>query len=443
MAANFASWYIPGVGGIACAVSGNADLPGESLVRLAAEGTDFVAYGLGGQRIVIPACEIGGVRVSSAYRAGGRRNGPCIAVLDGAGLLLLRAGGVWDERVVRGRKADDRGQVTDSGLSAVCESLDIAYPEYLLGAAARREGARWRKAPGYRRLRTRWLGLRMALLGLRMALLLWLLLALVLCGVCIALSLSIAAALPRGFGDVISLIALVLVVASIWATAWFTGLARRVHNWAGESLTRRACAPRDQFLRPGPKQREMARGCLTLLMLLAIASLIGWGPVIGLISLAHGLSDQALVTVLRQHGVTVAGTIASDIEYSTNSDGSTGISIVTQLEFRSADGTSVSTLDPPINGWTWPVNQPSVEVVYDPAHPSTAAVAGQLSGSVWRGAPTGNLICGALLTVALVPLTWATIRRIRVGLRQEPLEALSPWRVLAADPRRGHAEVPK
>jgi hypothetical protein len=431
------------VDAIACAVSGNADLPGGSPVRLAAEGTDFVAYGLGGQRIVIPACEIGAVRVSAAYRAGGRRSGPCIAVLDRAGLLMLRAGGVWDERVVRGRKADDRGQVTDTGLSAVCESLDIAYPEYLLGAAARREGARWRRAPGYRRLRTRWLGLRMALLGLRMALLLWLLLALGLCGLCIALGLSIAAALPPGFGYVTSLIALVLVVASVWATAWFIGLARRLHNWAGKSLTRRAFAPRDQFLSRDPKQREMARGWLTLLMLLAVPSLIAWGPVVGLISLAHGFSDQALVTVLRQHGVTAAGTITSDTEYSTDPDGTIVVDTTIRLEFRSADGTSVSTPDPRINGWTWPVNQPSVEVVYDPARPSTAAVAGQLPGSVWRGAPTGNLICGALLTIALVPLTRATIRRIRAGLSQEP-PPLSPWHLLTADPHRGgRAEVLK
>lgn len=409
-------------------------------MRLAAEGTDFVAYGLGGQRIVIPACEIGAVRVSSAYRASGRRSGPCIAVLDRAGRLLLRAGGVWDERVVRGRKADDRGQVTDTGLSAVCESLDIAYPEYLLGAAARRERARWRKAPGYRRLRTRSLGLRMALLGLRMALLLCLLvcllLALVLCGLCIALGLSIAAALPHGFGDVTSLIALVLVVASVWATALLIGLARHLHNWAGESLNRRAFARRDQFLGRDSTQREIARGWLTLLMLLAIPSLIAWGPVIGLISLVHGFSDQALVTVLRQHGVTAAGTITSDTEYSTDPDGNPVISITTRLAFRSADGKSVSTPDPRINGWTWPVNQPSVEVVYDPARPSTAAVAGQLSGSVWRGAPTGNLICGALLTAALVPLTRATIRRIRAGLSQEP-PPLSPWQLLTAEPNRG------
>jgi hypothetical protein len=97
----------------------------------------------------------------------------------------------------------------------------------------------------------------MALLGLRMALLLCLLLALVLCGLCIALGLSIAAALPHGFGDVTSLIALALVVASVWATAWLIGLARRLHNWAGESLTRRAFAPRDQFLSRDPTQPSL------------------------------------------------------------------------------------------------------------------------------------------------------------------------------------------
>jgi hypothetical protein len=52
-----------------------------------------------------------------------------------------------------------------------------------------------------------------------------------------------------------------------------------------------------------------------------------------------------------------------------------------------------------------------VTIVYDPAQPSTAAVASQISGSPWHGAPAGNVIAGALLTVALLPLTWLTVRR--------------------------------
>jgi len=79
----------------------------------------------------------------------------------------------------------------------------------------------------------------------------------------------------------------------------------------------------------------------------------------------------------------------------------------------------VQTPDPAIAGWTWPMNQRQlVTIVYDPADPRTAAVAGQISGSPWHGAPTGNLISGALITVALVPLTWLTVRRIRAQRRE-------------------------
>ena len=54
-----------------------------------------------------------------------------------------------------------------------------------------------------------------------------------------------------------------------------------------------------------------------------------------------------------------------------------------------------------------------VSIVYLPSNPNVAAVAGQLDGSAWRGAVTGNLVSAAVLTIALVPLTWWEVRRLR------------------------------
>lgn len=106
--------------------------------------------------------------------------------------------------------------------------------------------------------------------------------------------------------------------------------------------------------------------------------------------------------------------------YSTDSNGDTEVIHHPTLLFLPL-GTAgvVQTPDPAIAGWTWPMSQRQlVTIVYDPADPRTAAVAGQISGSPWHGAPTGNVVSGAVLTVALVPLTWLTVRRIRAKRRE-------------------------
>jgi hypothetical protein len=36
----------------------------------------------------------------------------------------------------------------------------------------------------------------------------------------------------------------------------------------------------------------------------------------------------------------------------------------------------------------------------------------QITGSVWHGAPTANLISGGLLTLALPPLIWLLVLRV-------------------------------
>jgi hypothetical protein len=93
----------------------------------------------------------------------------------------------------------------------------------------------------------------------------------------------------------------------------------------------------------------------------------------------------------------------------------------------SAGAQRVLTPDPAIAGRTWPIGPDAVTVVYDPARPGTAAVSGQLRGSPWAGAPLGNLVSGALLTLALPVLTWRLVlrlRRRRRAARQDLLEGI-------------------
>ena len=51
----------------------------------------------------------------------------------------------------------------------------------------------------------------------------------------------------------------------------------------------------------------------------------------------------------------------------------------------------------------------------------------QIIGSVWHGAPTANLISGGLFTLALPPLLWLLVLRVRrrrwrraKGIRRRP-----------------------
>ena len=52
-------------------------------------------------------------------------------------------------------------------------------------------------------------------------------------------------------------------------------------------------------------------------------------------------------------------------------------------------------------------------VVYLPSDPDVAAAEQQITGSVWHGAPTANLISGGLFTLALPPLFWFLVLRVR------------------------------
>jgi hypothetical protein len=76
--------------------------------------------------------------------------------------------------------------------------------------------------------------------------------------------------------------------------------------------------------------------------------------------------------------------------------------------------------DPAIGGRPLPLDADDplgtnerVTVVYLASDPEIAAARQQITGSVWHGAPTGNLISGGLLTLALPPVLWLLVLRVR------------------------------
>ena len=52
-------------------------------------------------------------------------------------------------------------------------------------------------------------------------------------------------------------------------------------------------------------------------------------------------------------------------------------------------------------------------MVFLPTDFNVAAAEQQIAGSVWHGAPTANLISGSLFTLALPPLAWLLVLRVR------------------------------
>jgi hypothetical protein len=369
-------------------------------VLLEAGSGELVARGFGGQRLSIPSGEIGAIKVTSAHQDFRWKDTDFLSVVDRDGRVLLRAYDAWDDRAASERVPDDNAE---PALRSVCRQLDLPYPEYLDRAATRREEARWRKAPGYCRLRTQPVSWVTELLTAEAT---WGFLALTLGGLCAAAGVGVAVLLPASVGTVDPFIGLVLVVAAMWATGLFFALGPYARNWAEECANRGTIVPVRPFFTIEPHVPRDAAATLKILMVLSIPFLVIYGPFVGLTSLAHGFDDRAIVSELRQHGATTTGTITPDTDFTTASE-----TLWFWLEFTTPGGQRVKTKDPGINGWTWPVTNPHVEVVYLPSDPDEAAVAGQLDGSPWRGAVTGNLISGALLTVALVSLTWWAIRK--------------------------------
>jgi hypothetical protein len=391
-------------------VSGVTDLLGRMPVRLAAGQGELLAYGFNGQRIAIPVAEIGAVKVYRGYGRGWGRSGPSLVVLDKANRVRLRARGTWDWRSARQLKSGTTTKWVNSDLFQLFHTLGAVRPEYLTSREARRQVPRWPKAPGFRRLRTRPRGYVTVRLALALV-------AVALCGAGVAIGVLLANLFPSAIGAVRNLIGIVLVAAAVWGALRLCGLGLRGLHWLAVSLHAGSPAPLNRFFGPDERRARQARTWLTLAMIAGIPLLIAFGPVIGLISLAHGFSDQALVGTLRARGVVTKGIVVNVPTYETDKDGNTQEIDHPTLAFY-ANRHLQEVPDPPIAGWTWPMNPNNlVAIVYVAGDPGTAAVEGQISGSPWHGAPIANVIAGGLLTVALVPLTWLTVRRVRAARR--------------------------
>jgi hypothetical protein len=231
-------------------------------------------------------------------------------------------------------------------------------------------------------------------------------------------------ALPGWFGAVRTLIGIVGGLLGAAAGLWLALAA--VHllvdglRWGLTSSAVGTMAPVRRFFR----RRERWGGWTIIWNIALVAlvpALIGWGPGVGIASLAHGFRDAALVSQLRADGVITPGVLIDDQESDTDSDGRTTVHDVPTLVFRDGQaGLDVEATDPSIGGRPLPLDSGDPvdtrvpeTVVYLPADDETAAARQQLAGSVWHGAPAANLISGGLLTLALPPVLWLLVLRVR------------------------------
>jgi hypothetical protein len=384
------------------------DFMGRIRVKLCAEDGNLVAYGFGGQRIALPANSVGAVHTVKQFRTGQRiTHGRALLVLDHEKRILLRADGLWETY----------GEVVN-----VCRAAEVPRPTHVSKSGPgdykiQRRGTaqrppRFDKALHYRKLRTRPRGA--ALRGLALVVLFGL--AMGWGGLLGALP---AVVLPQSFGAARTLIGIVGAVlgiaAGIWVAAAVAHVLADALRWAGTSWAAGTPAPVRRFF---GRRREHSGTWLVaadFALFALVIALIGWGPGVGIASLAHGLRDSSLVAQLRQGGAVAPGQLIDVPTYSTDSDGNTIETDVPTLSFL-----GFRTTDPSIGGKPLPLNAADPvgtsvpeTVVYLPLDPQVAAARQQITGSVWHGAPTANLISGGLFTVALPPLAWFLVLRIR------------------------------
>jgi hypothetical protein len=387
------------------------DLMGKIRVYLTAEDGNLVAYGFG-QRIAIPCAAIGGVHTVASFRMGSSTRSRSLLVLDHEQRVLLRAKGRWE---------------TYREVSAVCKRAGVPTPTDITpqrvtrpaGAAGRRSRRRqsvrqlpsFVRAPGYRQLRTRPRGA--ALRGLALGVLFA-----VTIGFGIYLGVTPAVLLPEAIGKVRVLIGIIGALAGLCAGCWvgavIAHLIADALRWAVTSLGVGTLAPPRRFFRR--RQPAGAWSVMWNLCLLALVpALVIWGPGTALASLVHGFRDASLVSELRTQGDMTKGRLIDVQQFSTDSKGTTTFTDVSTLAFL-----GWQTTDPSIGGRPLPLNaadpvDTSVPetVVFLPSDPLVAAAEQQLTGSVWHGAPTANLITGGLFTLALPPLVFFLVLRLR------------------------------
>jgi hypothetical protein len=231
-----------------------------------------------------------------------------------------------------------------------------------------------------------------------------------------------AEVLPGWIGSVRVLIGIIGVAlgaaGGIWVFAALTHVVTDGLRWTFASLEAMMPAPPSRFFQRRGTSDKWA-GAVTAGMILLVPALIGWGPGVAIASGVHGLSDSRLVAGLRANGVATPGFLIDVPDYSTDSNGNTTVTDVSTLEFT-AQAQQWQDTDPSIGGRPLPLDsgdpiatREPVTVVYDPSDPGTAAARRQITGSVWHGAPTANVIVGIIFTLALPLLILSLVVRIR------------------------------
>jgi hypothetical protein len=314
-------------------------------------------------------------------------------------------------------------------VARVCRAIRVPAPDHVSSTYARVGSGRgrsartrrvkqlpnYRKAPGYRRLRTRPRGAVPRALAA-------LVLFVVTVGLGVFVGILPALLLPDWIGKVRVLIGpiggAVGAAAGIWLFAATRHLVVDALRWATASLQAMGVAPADRFFRRRGSSEKWS-GLLTAGLVVCVPLLFIWGPILAIVSGVHGVSDSSLVADLRANGVQTKGTLIDVPSYSTDSDGNTTVTDVPTLSFT-MNGENWQVTDPSIGGQPLPLdagdpastNVP-LTVVYDSDDPDTAAALQQITGSVWHGAPMANVITGILFTLALPVLIWGVVVRIR------------------------------
>jgi hypothetical protein len=382
-------------------LEGKPSLLGDMPVRLRAEGRNLVAYGFGDQRVEIPAGEIGTIQVCLVREKGGKFTWASSLTLlaKGGGGPLLWARGPWG-----------------TGLDEVRRSLGIPMLTYPVRSDRARYRMRSSLPSGTPVLRTRPRGwVARALIAFVVAVVMAAL------GALAGVGLSLL--LPGAIGGIRDLIGIALAIAgglgAIWLFFAMKSLLADGLQWLVASRRAKGPAPWDRFRRVETPSTVLG-ALVTVAVGCSIPVLAWWGPIIAASSISHGFGDAALVRQLRQDGATTTGTVINVPYYTTDSNGDEEEHDQANLQFTPAGGRQLLQVpDPAIAGWTWPMDTGDlVTIVYDPSDPQTAAVEGQITGSVWHGAPTGNIIGGCLAIVAEPFLIWIFIRRVTARRRK-------------------------
>jgi hypothetical protein len=390
---------------VAYPVTAVTDLMGDMPVRVRAEGQDLVVYGFGNQRVAIARAKVGTVMVHSVRDSKGNRTKPSLLVFDHQERLLLRVRGKWGT----------------PGLDKVCSYLRLGSPSYGDSTWRSRRAMLAKRADGYQTVRA-------YPRGYVPALLVGILVTLTVLAWSAAGGVQLALLLPGAIGGARNLIAMALAVACVtvglWLITYLWRLLVGALRWAVASRRASSPAPLGRFLRVTGTSKWTTI-LPTVALTLSAPALLIWGVVVEGATISHGFHDQALVSDLRQHGVTVPGVVINVPYETTDSNGNVEWHDQANLQFNPTGGTPVQVPDPAIAGWTWPMNPyVPVPIVYDPANPDTAAARGQITGSPWHGAPTGNLAGGAVAILLVPPLAWLSFRRITASRRKARDEAI-------------------